>query len=366
MNRVIPSYIPAWQREENRKKKEEGRRKKGERRKETEESLQETFRHEYKAPRKVARFVENGDFEVKCELLKPKQDILLTQVGYLPRPETEERSRWVNQQLPPKCAPQYYPKEDMKSVRLNLPSLVVPARLMQPEEDAMGNLRILLRHHGFDVRDRATLAFFSIGKQYDVQSAAKCLQNFYKLVNTAAFISPNRNKLEQMEVDGLCEGFARHHDRTMGSLINLQKFNFSHHSAPYITREVLCYILNMADLELLRAGLTNVTNARNFTWRQFVPFEKAKTAFLLRSCMPLHTRRRIVIDIGIYGRLARCALDPLLPDIRIRDKTFLISLEEARLLFPEIILPESLTGLKGNLLIKKLSANEQMKFKFLL
>jgi len=324
--------------------------------------------------RKVARSEVNSNAEVKADVnvdtnkvclesrsTNSKESTFTTQVD-VEIHESVTRSSETGQ----KFAPQYSPREVLKSVKLNLPELFVPVRLVQPEEDALCNLRNLLRHHGFDVRDRPTLAFFLIGKKWAVQSAAKCFQKFYKLVNTPEFTSPNRSKLEQMEIDGLFEGFAWNGDGTFGSLVNLGKWNVSHHTAPYITREMLCYVLQMVDVGLLRAGITILINARNLTWRKFAPFEMAKTGFLASYCLPIPMRRKYVIDLGIYGRVAQHVLKPILINRGPRAETVTLSLEQARSRFPELTLPESLSGRKNNPFVLRLSVDEQMNFKLLL
>jgi hypothetical protein len=96
------------------------------------------------------------------------------------------------------------------SIRLNLPNLVLPAVLLWKEEMTIRNLQGLLRYNNFIVLDRATLAFFAIGTECDVQAAAQCFVNFHNLVNTVEFKSPNRAQIEAMGADGLIEGFAWH------------------------------------------------------------------------------------------------------------------------------------------------------------
>ena len=107
--------------------------------------------------------------------------------------------------------------------RLNLPNLVVPARLLQPEEDSIMNLRVLLKSIGFDVVDRATLAFFAIGLELDFREAAKRFVNLHNLSKTVEFYSPRREVLQSMENDGLVEGFARHRNGTFGPLVHIEK-----------------------------------------------------------------------------------------------------------------------------------------------
>ena len=80
-------------------------------------------------------------------------------------------------------------------IRLNLPNLVIPPRLVEPEESVITELRVLLKDIGFDVVDRATLSFSAIGSELDLQKAAKCFVNFYKLSKTTEFKTPSREIL---------------------------------------------------------------------------------------------------------------------------------------------------------------------------
>jgi len=150
-------------------------------------------------------------------------------------------------------------------VKLNLPKLVIPEQLAQTEEIAIRNLYALLRYNNFIVLHRPTLAFFALGAELDVRAAAQYFVNFDNLRKTEEFKSPNRERMEAIEVDGLIEGFAWHKDGTFGPLINLQKWNVRNHTAAYVVREALCYIFNMVDLAHLRRGLTAVCNVQNFT-----------------------------------------------------------------------------------------------------
>jgi len=148
-------------------------------------------------------------------------------------------------------------------IKLNLPNLDIPELLLRPEEKAIEDLRTLLRYVGYEVRDRKTLAYFTIGKKLDIQAAAQCFLNFYDLVNHDDFKSPNREKIEQMEKVCFIEGFAQHQDGTYGALVNSANWNCAVHQATYLSREWLCYLFNLVDIKLLRIGLTNVINAKD-------------------------------------------------------------------------------------------------------
>lgn len=247
--------------------------------------------------------------------------------------------------------------------KLNLPNLIIPARLQQREEDSIINLRVLLKNIGFDVVHRATLAFFAIGSQLDIRKAAKHFVNLHNLSKTVEFKCPRREVLQSMENYGLVEGFARHRDGTFGPLVHGAKYNLQSHQAAYIAREALCYILSMVDLSLIRNGLTSVTNARNLSWRVFAPFEVIKYRKIMTSCCPIRFQARFIIDPGMYGMLAHRVSKKLLH----RDSakvTCLLSADEVRLGYPHIVLPESITGLSSNKLIKHLSVDEQLKMSF--
>jgi len=245
-------------------------------------------------------------------------------------------------------------------VRLNLPNLVIPPRLMQTDEDAMRNLHLLLKWIGFEVSDRPTLAFFAIGSDYDIHKAAQRLLHFYKLANTKVFKDPDRKIVESMEGNDFIEGFALHEDGTFGPLSQGEKLWTRNNPTIYYPREVLCYICSMVDLGLVRNGMFMVCNARNITWRNFKAYEIIKFRKMLKPCVPLKTRGRLAIDPVMYVRLARKVLEPMFKD----NLTILLSLDEARRRYPHIVLPTSITGLAENKLIKRLSANEQLAFNF--
>jgi len=250
-------------------------------------------------------------------------------------------------------------------IRLNLPNLVVPEKLLAPDENAMRNLSILLLDMGFEVVDRATLVFFAIGSEHDFRKAAQRFLKFREVVNRSEFKSPSREVVELMDIDGIIEGFARHRDGTFGVLCHGKKYNPGNHPAIYIFREILCYILSMIDLSLLRKGFISVFNARNMTWKAFAPFEIAKLFHMHNECLPLKMRRRYLIDPGKYYRLARQVCKPLIPR-EFSNTIFCLTSDEARHNHPHLVLPESITGLTQSKFIKYLSVHEQLDFKFFL
>jgi len=270
-------------------------------------------------------------------------------------------------------AAQYHPEMDSFvsvrhqnegiKVRLNLPKLVVPDTMLQIEERAIGDLRDLLQYIGFEVSDRSTLAFFVIGLKLNINSAARCFLNLYKLLNTDEFICPSRARMEQMEVDGLVEGFAYHGDGTFGPLINIKNYNVLNHNAAYTCREAMCYIFTMIDLSVLRRGLTMVASARDLTWRVFAPFEMAKTENTMAGCVPLPAKTIILIDPNHYAKLAYRVIKPI---VKPPGSTDLLALDEFLEKYPLHVLPQSVSRTTSSNLIKHLSVEEQLEFNFFL
>jgi len=121
----------------------------------------------------------------------------------------------------------------------------------------------------------------------------------------------------------------------------------------------------MVDLARLRSGATAVFNARDLTWREFAPFEKAKTVVLLKSVLPIQMRKILHIDANWYFLVADGVLRPLLPD-SINEATVMLSLNQVRHAMPQLLLPKSLTGLMNNKHIIHLSIDEQFNFPFFL
>jgi len=251
----------------------------------------------------------------------------------------------------------------MVRIKLNLPNLAIPPRLLQPEENALTDLRILLKNIGFDVVDRATLAFFAIGSELDIPKAARRFVNIHRFLITVECKSPSREILESMQNSKLIEGFVRHQDGTFGTDVHVEKWDPHILTAPYIAREMFCYIFSMVDLSLIRNGMKSVINARNVSWRVFQPLEMAKLGKICIN-LPLTLRGRYMIDAGVYGRLAHKVCKPLL--VVAGKVTVLLSEEEFRVGYPHLVLPESITGLSDNKLIKHLSVEEQFKMKLLL
>jgi len=320
----------------------------------------------------------NGAIDHKVEVGR-KEEVFLPEISQVAIWEggTEIASKNVNGDSTANAPePKYLPAYDSFvsvrrdipgiRVRLNLPNLVVPPRLLQTDEDAMRNLHLLLKWMDFEVSDRATLAFFAIGSEYDIKKAAQRFIQFYNIAKTESFKYPDRKILESLETDNFFEGFALHDDGTFGSLSQAGNFGISNQPTPYHVREVLCYIVSMVDLGLVRSGFWMITNAQKTSWKNFKPYEVIKL-FKALKCVPLKLRGRLVIDPGMYVWLARKVFEPLakvLEPVLKDDPTVVLSLDEARRRYPHLVLPTSLTGLVENKLIKRLSANEQLTFNF--
>jgi len=250
-----------------------------------------------------------------------------------------------------------------KKIRMNFSNLLVPERLPEVEESALRELQFLLIEHGYEIHDRATLAFFALGKSFDVQSAAQCFLGIHNLlVNSKVFSSPDLVRMQHMEADGFVEGFAIHYDGSFGWLLKVAGWNCAYHNSAYVFRELLCYIFKMINLAFLRGGFTIVINCRDITWRCFAPYEKANCIARWYH-LPLKLRVRYLIDIGRYGRIAHKVLSSLLP-VSVLKSTVVLPLNLVRERYPDIVLPPSLTRSTISNRIKKLSVAEQFDFRF--
>merc|ERR550534_3528872 len=102
--------------------------------------------------------------------------------------------------------------------------------------------------------------------------------------------------------------------------------------------------------------MTSVVNFQNFSWHSFVPYQKAKIAFILVRVLPMMVQRRFMIDRPWYGKIAEKVMLPMLPSFVARINVFLTA-EEASRNHPYLVLPKSITGLTSSK-IKYLSASE--------
>jgi len=250
-----------------------------------------------------------------------------------------------------------------KKIRMNFSNLLIPERLPGLEESSLRELQSLLIEHGYEIHDRATLAFFAIGKSLDVQSAAECFLRIHNLVvNNKVFTSPDRVRMQHMKSNGFVEGFANHYDGSFGWLLKVAGWNCAYHDSAYVFRELLCYIFKLINLPFLRQGFTIVINCRDLTWRCFAPYEKANCIASWYH-LPMKLRTRYLIDLGSYGRIAHKVLSTLLPS-SVMKSTVVLPLNLVRERYPDIVLPPSLTRSTINNRIEKLSVDEQFNFRF--
>jgi len=251
-----------------------------------------------------------------------------------------------------------------KLVKLNLPRLNIPELLPKKDEKAMLDLHMLLKEHGFDVHHRPTLAFFAIGAQRDVQAASQCFFEFFKLARRWEIRYPDRIRIDQIVKEGWVEGFARHYDGTYGALVNFGNWNADDNSASYVVRELFCYYLKNLDFTILKKGITVVGNLRNLVWRSFAPFEMIKVCNYLSRCIPLK-KKLLFVAPSFYATIA-LTLSNIVKSL-MKNELYILTLEEAHELYPDVLLPPSLTPLtKTNERFTQLSADEQINFQILI
>jgi len=253
----------------------------------------------------------------------------------------------------------------LTKVRLNLPRLIIPEVLPKKDEKAMHDLHVLLKGRGFEVNDGPTLAFFAVGAQHDTQAAALFFQEFYKLARTWEIKFPECTRMDQMAKDCCVEGFARHHDGTYGGLLNFGRWNVENNLALNVVREFFCYHLNVVDFSHLKRGVTVVANMRNLEWRRFAPIEIAKTSSYLSKCIPIKIRKFLFVEPSFYASVA-LKFTSIIPSC-FKSVAYVLSLDEAHNLYPDVLLPPSLTPItKGNERFTQLSVDEQVKFQILI
>jgi len=253
-----------------------------------------------------------------------------------------------------------------KKVKVFLPSLEVPDELFDFEENIMSDLQTLLRKYGFEVVDRPTLAFFVVGRKYDVHAAARCFLDFYKLVNSSEFKYPNCSLVEQEEHMEAVEGFARHPDGTLGVFLCVGKWERNRVS-DYAIRKQICHLLWNLDLSMLRAGITCVVNLSGLVWRKFEPFKWSKMNDTVLRCVPLRISKVLFLDANFYASLAVSVLTPII-SYRASYVASVLTSEEAAIRFPNVVLPPSVTGSTYDLDIffSRLSPVEQMNMQFVI
>jgi len=252
-----------------------------------------------------------------------------------------------------------------KAVRLNLPRLTVPKLLPKKDEQAMYDLHMLLKEYGFDVRDRPTLAFFTIGASRDVLEASHYFLEFYKFARTWEIRFPERICIDQLVNDGWVEGFALQYDGTCGALVNFGNWNADKNRASYVVRELLCYYLKFIDFSIVKKGITVVGNMRNLGWRSFAPFEMVKVNYHLSRCLPLK-KKVIFVEPNWYASIALKNLSIVVKSLT-ENELHILTLDKAREFYPDLLLPPSLAPFEaGDERYKKLSVDEQINFQILI
>jgi len=252
-----------------------------------------------------------------------------------------------------------------KRIRFNLPKFTLPVPLSKKDEKAMGDLHLLLRDLGFEVHDRPTLAFFAIGAQHEVVDAAQYFKEFYNFARTWEMRFPDRSLVDQITNHGPVEGVACHNDGTFGCVIGYERWKGDNHDAKYMAREIFCHYLNIIDLPLLRKGNTVVANMRNLSWRKFMPIELSKMSSYLKRCLPFGKKTFLFVEPNFYASVAFNLVSVMAS--LTGNNIHVLSLEQTRNLFPDVILPPSLTPIRqcGDRLTK-LSVDEQINFRILI
>jgi len=248
-----------------------------------------------------------------------------------------------------------------KKVKLHLPKLELPSQLSKQEEEAIVDLHLELRNHGFEIYDRKTLAFFALGNVNNTPAAASYFCEFYKFANTKEVKFPDR----AMMGNTVTEGAFRQDDGTLGLYFIGSNWNVESCRGVYIAREKFCYFLKMVDIAMLRAGFTFVANLDGASWRNFAPFEGALATNISVRCIPLQARQILFIKANFY---AYVSLNLFLTMIstRFSNVSYVLSLDEVRSRFPRIILPPSVAATAENQKFTRLSVDEQINFKFLI
>lgn len=250
-------------------------------------------------------------------------------------------------------------------VRLNLASLKVPKLLPKKDEKAMYELHMLLKVYGFDVHDRATLAFFAIGASRDVPAASQFFFEFYKFARTWEVRFPDRICIDQLVMDGWVECFAHQYDGTYGALVNFGKWDADNNRASYVVRELFCYYLKILDLSIVKKGITVVGNMKTLSWKSFAPFEMVKVNDYMSRCLPLK-KKIFFVEPSWYASIALKTISIVYNSLA-KNELHILTLNEAREFYPDLLLPPSSVPLEeADERFTKLSADQQMNFQLLI
>merc|ERR1719317_1327452 len=132
-------------------------------------------------------------------------------------------------------------------------------------------------------------------------------------------------------------------DGTFGGLYCAEKWDAHISSSKYAIRFAICHFLHMADLALTRAGLTGITNLRGLYWRKYEPFAWSKILKVFDTCLPFQVTKLLAIDADYYASVALKTFIPLMPG-SVRNRVHILSGDEAAKLFPDVLLPPSVTA----------------------
>jgi len=245
-----------------------------------------------------------------------------------------------------------------RRVTVNLRNLRIKPQLSPQKEKLMNDLRILLWHNGFEVHDRATLAYFALGNQNDTMAALSYFLEFYKFACLLEVKHPNRAEMGY----GMIEGVACQPDGTLGVYYNAANSVPGITRSVYIVREILCYFLNYVNMSVLESGFTIIGNLRGLTWRKFMPFESATASNYLVRCIPLEPRKVIFLEPNFYAGVAINLLLTMIPN-RLTKVASSTSLEKCDLdIIPPSLSAETIVNPK----FTRFSIDQQLDFELLL
>jgi len=232
-----------------------------------------------------------------------------------------------------------------RRIKVNLRSLKIPMQLPPEHEKLMNALRTMLWYNGFDVTDRATLAYFAIGNQENINAAFTYFLEFYKFACISEVKNPTRAKMPE----SLTEGVACQPDGSLGIYFNAGNWVPYVTKSNYVAREIFCYVLNFVTFPILNSGYTLICNVRDLEWKKFMPYESTRVTNYMIKSIPLEPRRVLFVEPNYYASLAMKVFIPMIPN-KLTNVASLISIDECDL----NILSPSLSG----------EATDQPEFKY--